>query len=195
MRHSEDIAQKFEHYCKAIQQTDFLKMNALGGEIPFYIAPYLPEQELEVSKAIEGLFNRLENKGINIINVDLYAICVEILDRELGEGEIFELETQMDKEAFKDALQSVLDMHEVLMPHIKQKIETARAKVYFVTGIGKVFPFIRSHNVLNNLQSIATDAPTVLFFPGIYTGQSLQLFGKLKDDNYYRAFNLDNYKL
>jgi hypothetical protein len=27
----------------------------------------------------------------------------------------------------------------------------------------------------------------VMFFPGEYSGQDLQLFGTIKDDNYYRA--------
>jgi hypothetical protein len=67
--------------------------------------------------------------------------------------------------------------------------------VMFITGVGEVFPYIRSHNVLNNLQSTATDQPTVLFFPGRYiqsleSGASLDLFGRLHDDRYYRAFNI-----
>jgi len=77
------------------------------------------------------------------------------------------------------------------MPLINEKIKDSEAKVYFLTGIGLVFPYIRSHNVLNNLQNIAKEAPTVAFFPGDYNGHTLNLFGLLKDDNYYRAFNID----
>jgi phosphosulfolactate phosphohydrolase-like enzyme len=72
--------------------------------------------------------------------------------------------------------------------------------VIFLSGVGEVYPFIRSHNVLNNLQSTAKDKPTVLFFPGSYThstatGGSLDLFGLLHDDKYYRAFNILNYEV
>jgi hypothetical protein len=84
-----------------------------------------------------------------------------------------------------------LNIHEVLLPKIKQLIEESEAQVYFLTGIGLVFPFIRSHTVLNNLQSIAKDSPTITFFPGDYNGHTLNLFGLLKDDNYYRAFNIE----
>jgi hypothetical protein len=125
----------------------------------------------------------------------MYDISLELINQELGEGEIFELEKTMDNWEFKEALQSTLNIKERLIPKIKTTIDSSGAKVYFITGIGLVFPFIRSHNVLNNLQSVAKKSPTVMFFPGIYNGQSLELFGLLKDDNYYRAFIIDNYKL
>ena len=81
------------------------------------------------------------------------------------------------------------------MPAIAQKMKQKQFDVMFITGVGEVFPYIRSHNVLNNLQSTATDQPTILFFPGNYTqsqetGASLDLFGRLHDDKYYRAFNI-----
>lgn len=191
----DDIATKYQHLFTVIQMPKFLRMEALGGEIPFFISTYNPEQELEIAKAIQGLKNKLENTGIDVLELNLYDIVMDLLSEHLGEGEIFELEMQMDKEEFKNALHSVLDITEVLMPRIKSIIDAGKAQVYFLTGVGNVYPFIRSHNILNNLQNIAKDAPTVMFFPGRYTGQSLELFGRVKDDNYYRAFNLDNYKL
>lgn len=191
----ENIAQKFTHLYSVIHSEQFLKMEALGGEIPFFISAYNPQQELEVAKAIQGLKKKLENDGVTVLDLNLYDIATEILDKELGIEEVFKLEAQMNKTEFKSALQSVLDIIEVVMPEIKKRIEAANAKVYFITGVGNVYPFIRSHNVLNNLQNIAKNAPTVMFFPGRYNGQTLELFGKLKDDNYYRAFNIDKYKL
>jgi hypothetical protein len=72
--------------------------------------------------------------------------------------------------------------------------------VLFIAGVGEVFPYIRSHNVLNNLQKAAKLRPTVLFFPGDYShsieaGASLDLFGRLRDDKYYRAFNIYDYQV
>ncbi len=195
MMQKENIAQKFKHLLTVIQMKKFLQMEALGGEIPFFISTYHPEQELEIAKAIGGLKNKLETKGIRILDLNLYDIAIDILNEQLGPGEIFEIEKQMDKAEFKNALQSVLDINEVVMPTIKTIIDKSNAQVYFITGVGNVYPFIRSHNILNNLQNVAKEAPTVMFFPGKYTGRSLELFGKLKDDNYYRAFNLDNYRI
>lgn len=191
----EDIAKKFDHLYHVISTEEFLRMESLGGEIPFFISAFDAKQLNEVEKAIKGLKNKLELNGIPVLELNMYDIAIELLNQELGEGEIFELEKEMDKHEFKVALQSTLDIHEVLLPKIKSMIDSTSARVYFLTGIGMVFPFIRSHNVLNNLQNVAKDAPTVAFFEGDYNGLSLELFGLLKDDNYYRAFNMDYYKL
>ena len=78
-------------------------------------------------------------------------------------------------------------------------MQAAEFSVMFITGVGEVYPWIRSHTVLNNLQSTAKDQPTLMFFPGTYTqslekGASLDLFGRLHDDKYYRAFDIDQYE-
>jgi hypothetical protein len=191
----ESIANRFEHLYKVISDEDFLLMKSLGGEIPFFVAAFEPHQYNEVENAIRGLRNKLDNNGIPVLELNIFDISIEILNNELGAGEIFDLEKSMDKTEFKEALRSILDINEVLMPRIKTIIDASNARVFFLTGIGLVFPYIRAHSVLNNLQNVAKKAPTILFFSGNYNGLSLELFGLLKDDNYYRAFNIDTYKL
>lgn len=193
--YKEDIGHKFKHLFDVLSMDKFLKMEALGGEIPFFISSYNPEQELEVEKALKSLKNKLETTGLKVLELNIYDEAMSILNRELGEGEVFELEREMEKYEFKNALQSVLDMNDVFIPHLKQLIDTCMADLYFLAGVGHTYPFIRSHNILNNLQNVAKKAPTIMFFPGKYNGHSLELFGKLKDDNYYRAFPIDNYKI
>ena len=101
----------------------------------------------------------------------------------------------MDKDGLLELLQNVLDIKTHLIPAIAERLAQTDYDVLFLTGIGEVFPYIRSHNVLNNLQSTAKAKPTVMFFPGEYRhsleqGASLELFGMLHDDKYYRAFNI-----
>jgi len=190
----DSIHKKFSNLFKIISSPEFLNKKSLGGEIPFFISTFDIKDLEGVERAIHGLRNKLESNGITVLEINLYHLSMDILNKELGEGEIFTLEKEMSKDEFKEALQSILDIPQVLMPEIRKRIEQQEAKVYFLTGIANVFPFIRSHNILNNLQNIAKDAPTVMFFPGDYSGLSLELFGLLKDDNYYRAFNIDQYK-
>ncbi|MBC6992230.1 DUF1788 domain-containing protein [Hymenobacter sp. BT491] len=184
----------FEHLYHSISADNFLRMKSLGGEIPFFIFPFEATDQVVVDKATKGLINKLNNNGVSVLEINLYDLALQIINEALQDNEeIFELEKSMSKQEFKEAIQSLLDINEVLMPRIKGLINASDKKVYFLTGIGLVFPFIRSHNVLNNLQNIAKRAPTVTFFPGKYNGYSLELFGLLKDDNYYRAFNMENY--
>jgi len=187
----ENLSKKFIHLYNVISEKRFLNKEALGGEIPFFISAYNAEQEVDVQKSIKLLINKLENSGVKVLEINLYDTVCEILSGEGGIERMFRIEKKKNKDKFLKALQSTLNIHEVLMPLIAEKINSSHAKVYFFTGVGLVYPYIRSHNILNNLQNIAKDAPTVYFFPGNYNGHSLDLFGKLKDDNYYRAFNIE----
>lgn len=191
----EPLHSKFDHIHKVIATKKFLKIEALGGEIPFWISAYNPKQEVEVEREINNLQRRLENEGIYTLLIDLFDLSMQIADTAIGLDNLFIIEKKKSKERFKSALQSTINIHERLIPKIKDRVEETKPKALLITGVGKVFPYIRSHNVLNNLQSAVKDIPTLMFFPGKYTGQSLELFGLLKDDNYYRAFNIDNYKL
>ena len=185
--YKDNIDDMFKQIYQKVKQDDFLQMTFLNGEIPFWIVSYNPEQEIEIAKAYGALLKKLERKGIQTLDLNLYNIAMQILEENVSLEEMFTIESEMSKQEFKEAIQSVLDIQEVLMPQIKNLIDSSNAQVYFISGVGKVFPYLRSHNILNNLQNIAKDAPTVMFFPGKYTGLNLQLFGLLTDDNYYRA--------
>ena len=65
----------------------------------------------------------------------------------------------------------------------------------FITGVGRVYPFIRSHGILNNLDELAKQNNVILFFPGEYNNLQLSLFGVISDENYYRGHNLDEIKV
>ena len=186
-----ELAKKFDDLFKKLSSSWFLKKDGLGGEIPFFISPYKAEQELQVKDAIRMLIKKLDTSGVSVLEINLYDLVCEILEEKGGMERMFRVEKAKSKEKFLRAIQSSLNIHQVLMPKIEEKIKQSDSKIYFLTGIGLVFPIIRSHNVLNNLQNIAKEAPTLAFFPGDYDGHSLNLFGLLKDDNYYRAFNID----
>lgn len=187
----EDVTAKFTHLFNLISSKRFLNKEALGGEIPFFISAYDAKREIEIRDSIKLLKNKLETSGVSVLELNLYDIVCEILEERGGMERMFKIEQTKSKDKFHRALQSTLNIHEILMPKIKEMIDKHQAKVYFLTGIGMVFPYIRSHNILNNLQNIAKEAPTVTFFPGIYNGHTLNLFGLLTDDNYYRAYNID----
>ena len=187
----ENISRKFDHLFKVISKKGFLNTESLGGEIPFFISSYNAKQEIQIRESIGLLKNKLSNHGIEVLEINLFDLSCELLESSGGLERMYMVERKKGSQKFLRALQSSLNIHEVLVPKIKEIINSSNSKVYFLTGIGLVFPFIRSHNILNNLQSVAKESPTVAFFPGDYNGHTLNLFGLLKDDNYYRAFNIE----
>ena len=188
----ENIVKKFDRIHDKITTEAFLEMKALGGEVPFFISSYPIEQQNEVYSEIERLRLRLREESIEVVEANLYDIVLEILRRRNILDKILEKEKSLGPEKLKKTLLGVLDVQKNIIPLIREKVEQKPdAKILFLTGIGEVFPYLRSHVILNNLQSAIRHIPTLMFYPGNYTGRSLELFGRFKDDNYYRAFSLD----
>lgn len=186
---------KFQHLYAVISGQRFLKKQGLGNEVPFFICPFKPEESVDMERLSHQLVNRLEQTGVRILQINLYDLSIEILKERDIWNQVLEIEASVSKGQLKELLQGVLDPETHLVPAIADQLADADFDVLFLTGVGEVFPYIRSHNVLNNLQSTAKEKPTVMFFPGNYThtletGASLDLFGKLHDDKYYRAFNI-----
>lgn len=189
------IQQRFQHLRTVISGQRFLQKQGLGNEVPFFICPFAPQEAVEMAKMQKQLINSLANDGIRILDINLYDLSIELLKARGIWDRILSRETTFSKKQLKELLQGVLDPETHIVSAIAQKIESSELDVLFISGVGEVFPYIRSHNVLNNLQTTAKDQPTVMFFPGEYThspesGASLDLFGRLQDDRYYRAFNI-----
>ncbi len=189
------INEIYEHLLSTISSQRFLKMQGLGNEIPFFICPFKPARLDDMNKLYGQLSNQLKRKSVQVLRIDLYDLAIELLKTRGIWDQILETETEITKSELKDLLQGVLDPEHHLIPAIAEKMQKDDFDVMFLTGVGEVFPYIRSHTVLNNLQSTAKEKPTIMFFPGEYSqsdekGSSLNLFGKLIDDNYYRAFNI-----
>jgi hypothetical protein len=195
-----DLKERFEHLLRVISSERFLKKRGLGNEVPFFICPYPADQAVAMDKMRDHLVTQLTHHGVRVLEIDLYDLSVSLLrGRGIWESTIA-AEPDLSKAELKEHLQAVLDPETHLIPAISQLIQSNVFDVLFLSGAGEVFPFIRSHNVLNNLQSTAKEQPTVLFFPGTYThalatGASLDLFGILHDDRYYRAFDILHYEV
>ena len=200
MRKPTSRKQRAEHLFKVVTSQRFLTKQGLGNEVPFFICPYPAEEGLSMVEDRLDLVTRITHAGIAVLDLSLYDLSLSILEERGILEQILEIESDTDKGEIRELLQSVLDPKANLIPKIGDAIEAKPHDVIFLSGVGEVYPYIRSHNVLNNLQSTAKDKPTVLFFPGSYThalatGASLDLFGRLHDDKYYRAFNILNYEV
>ncbi len=190
-----NLQTSFDHLLSVLSGKRFLQKEGLGNEVPFFICPFEANISVEVLRLEKQLVNRLEQSGIRVLEINLYDLSIEILKERGIWEQILEIEPSVSKDELKELLQGVLDPESNLVPAIADLLKSNEFEMLFLTGVGEIFPIIRSHHVLNNLQSTAKEKPTLMFFPGTYThtlatGASLDLFERLHDDKYYRAFNI-----
>lgn len=187
------LAEQEQHLFNVLSSDRFLKMEGLGNEVAHFIYDYDPAWATEVVRAKNRIARKLDTEfGIKVLEIDLYDLCIDLLKNRNVFERVLAAEPTMEKVDFLRLLQNMLDPETHLAPAIKERIADQAFDILFLTGVGEVFPFIRSHTVLNNLQTVVSDTPMLMFFPGRYEvsatqGSALVLFGQLKDDSFYRA--------
>ena len=188
-----DIHERLSEIKGVITEEAFRTNKGLGNEIGFHIFDYEPQYEMLVRDYIINLKKQVERdyEDIKIKEFDLYDIMLEVLDEKGYLQKNFQMEEKKGSEYVFKATEKTLRLtsqkeDNKIVQYIIDRTEDD--DIVFLTGVGKVWPIIRSHTVLNNLHRALDHVPVVLFFPGTYDGGSLMLFDEIKDDNYYRAY-------
>lgn len=176
-----------------IGKTSFLNGKGLGNEVSYYVFDYDPKDEILVREYIDKLVKKDKEfgDGYKLKVYDVYDLMIELLESEGYLEDCFEMEKNDGMNYLVESVNDLLrmsDNNDYFTEYIEEN--TPEKAIVFLTGVGKIFPFVRSHKILNNLHQIFDRSPVVMFYPGKYDGQSLELFGEFKDDNYYRAFPL-----
>lgn len=176
-----------------IRKPIFRKNRGRANEVNYWVFDYPPEKELEVRARIERIQqkNATGNDDFKLVVFDLYDYIIDTLEKEGFLDQCYRFEDRRGIDRIVKAVGNLLcvnDDDSLIVRHIEEN--TPENAIVFLTGIGKCYPLLRSHKVLNNLSQSFGRVPVVLFFPGTYDEQSLILFDELKDDNYYRAFRL-----
>jgi len=183
-----DIKNKLDRIRARISDENFLANKGLSNEVGIHVFCYDFEHELIVRDFVERL--TAESSDVfRVIERDMYKIFLEILTEKRIINSIAALEEKRGKDFMLTHLQNIAKP-EAFLEKMKYEPQERGRDVLFLTGAGKVYPFMRSHIMLNAMQKAFTDIPIVLFYPGTFNGKDLSLFDKFFDGNYYRAFNL-----
>ena len=188
-----DLTERLDAMEAAIRKPSFRQSSGKANEVNYWIFDYPPERELDVRERIAHM-ERKNQKGTDgyvLAVFDLYDIIIDFLEGKGFLEKCFEFERKRGIQRIVKAVSNsmmVSDGDSFIVRHILT--HTPEDAVVFLTGIGKSYPLLRSHNVLNNLHQSYLRAPVVMFFPGTYNERELILFNEIKDDNYYRAFRL-----
>ena len=193
-----------ERLFKIFGHPSFLAMRGLANEVPIFIQTYDPASEDAIRGMVASLAIRLQNTGINLKALDLFELILGELEEHEILDDLVRNEATSEKVEIMETLQNYSDPKTHLIPRLIQAIGDDGAQLTLLTGSGRVFPFLRTHTILESLQPAMLRHPVVIFFPGEYTqdpsgGSHLRLFGSIPspgiNNPYYRATNLDHYRL
>ena len=197
-----------EQLFNILSHPDFLAMKGLANEVPIFIQTYHPANEDKMEQTVAATAARLQKEGIAVALVDLFDMVLDLLSSSGHLNKAIESEPAMPKRKMLEMLNNIADPATRLIPRLSQIIGEPDIKVSLIKGVGHVYPFLRTHTILESLQPAMMKYPVVMFFPGEYTHEEngasqLHLFGQLIDPlqskkftkSYYRAFNLDHYRI
>lgn len=178
---------------KIIADPDFRNNDGRANEVNYWVFDYPPNRELDVRNCIARMLHRNQKgyEGYRLVEFDIYNFIIDCLEKEGYLEATYDMEASDGLPIVIDSIFELLEFNDKgnwLVKHIAEN--TPDNAVVLLTGVGKAFPLLRSHKVLNNLSMAFRKVPVVLFFPGVYDERELRLFGVLKDDNYYRAFRM-----
>ncbi len=182
-----NIIEQLNQIPKRFSDGTFLSNKGLSNEVGIHVFCYEANEELIVRSYFENLKQR-SDMNFKIIECDLYKIFLQICEEKRILKTIPSMEEKKGSEYLLNQLQKIATP-EVFVNHMKYKPHNY-GDILLVTGVGKVYPFMRSHKILDNIQHIFSDIPIVMLYPGKFNGQELSLFGEFGEGNYYRAFNL-----
>lgn len=191
--------QDFDRRCSALRErlndADFLANKGLGNEAGIFTFCYDPSLELAARCYFEHLVEDSRNGKLgsadvkaNLVERNLYDVLLSIAEAKRI------LEKLPDQEKKRGSAGLLKQVQRIATPEAFVEAMNwqphCMGDVLLITGVGEAYPFIRVHTILNNMQSAFRDVPVVVAYPGTFDGGSLSLFSKLKDGNYYRAFDL-----
>lgn len=193
-----------ERLFKILSHPNFLSMKGLANEVPIFIQTYEPAHEDALRRMVESLAIRLQNHGITLKSLDLFELVLEELEEHKILTGLLAEETTWQRSDVLETLQNYSDPKTHMIPRLIRAIEGDVAQLTLITGPGRIYPFLRTHTILESLQPAMLRHPVVIFFPGEYSqdpggGSHLRLFGSIPspriNNPYYRATNLDHYRL
>lgn len=188
-----DLSARLDEMENAIHKPSFRQSSGRANEVNYWIFDYPPENELEVRERIEYLKhnNQKGTDDFELVVFDLYNIIIDFLEQKGFMDKCYDFERKSGMDRIAKAVNNSMKVNDddsLIIQYIKN--HTPGNAVVFLVGIGKCYPILRSHKILNNLHQAFVRVPVVMFFPGTYNEQELILFNEIKDDNYYRAFRL-----
>lgn len=190
-QHAQNLEEDFARLRAKLSDPMFLANKGIGNEVGFFVFPYDAAREDEVRVRTSELVNLSDGGKLpcRIIRRDLWDVFLQICEQRRILDKIADLEYRRGSRALLNRLQKIATP-EVFVQTMDYAPHGPGCDVLLITGVGRVYPIVRAHSILENAQHVFADVPVVMLYPGKYDGAQLHLFNSISDGNYYRAFNL-----
>ncbi|MFR6448203.1 MAG: DUF1788 domain-containing protein [Peptoniphilus grossensis] len=181
------INEKLDRLKSLLGDEEFLTGKGLSNEVNIRIFCYDPEDEMAVRHFVNTIKSD-SGLACNLICHNLYKIFLEICEEKKILEKIPDMEEKRGSEFLKEKILkfSTTKAFEEKMEYSPHQ----KGDVLLIEGVGEVYPFMRVHSLLEELQVKFDDIPIVILYPGSFDGRLLKLFNKFKANPYYRAFNI-----
>jgi hypothetical protein len=187
---------------KIFSSPEFLELKGIAAGVPLFIQPYDAADDDRIRGIVSTVTTRLHHAGVSATEVDLFDLVLAVLEELELLDALIENEAISEKVEFLDELRNLSAPRSHVIPRLMETLRSDDAELTLLTGSGRVFPFLRTHALLEEPELSQLGHPVVLFFPGEYIqeeggGSHLRLFGKVASPTitnpHYRAMNLDHF--
>lgn len=172
-----------------------------------YMYLYDAKEEYKIRQEITGIKERLIRPDLyrNTLIIDVFEAFGQFLNSSSfgkhNKLEFLQEQENQDSEKVAKSLareasgpKFLAHLNDLIEKHFK---ESGDYEVGYVMlhGFGTIYPYLRASKFLSNFEKYYMDNPKyklILFYPGENGSNGLKLFGKLDDENPYRAIKLIN---
>ncbi len=180
------LEEEFDRAAKRISDDSFIYRRGQANEVSLFIWCYDEKNELQIRELTDRFVKRSDLK-CELVKRSLWDAFIAICENKKILDRIPTVEKSKGIEFLIKQLKTVATPEEYIKAMNWDNHQPGQ--VLLITDIGKTYPLIRAHALLEMLQIYFDDIPVILQYPGTYNGQELSLFG-MHDANYYRAFEL-----
>jgi len=192
------LEERLEQIIPRVTDGAFLQSKGIGNEIACYIFDYSANEELEVRAHLAWMKTRLRthHSHLCVLDLDLFEVVLAYLKERGLLSKVVAMQARKNDAAVLKALKGPLAADKIT-DFIAKAHKPSEYDLVLLSGIGRAWPMLRAHSLLNCLHTIMQQIPLVMFYPGTFDGTTLKIFGRITAISatpgakpYYRAFRL-----
>jgi hypothetical protein len=188
------------HLKDCLVSNKFLEGQGLGSQLPIFLAAIEPRDDVKSAELSRWLVEQSALLGVTVTAIDLFdelAASLEakgILDALLSREE----SSALAASKLIEAIRAAAGMDELVQNKLQEVRSNSNARAFLITGLGSVFPFFRTSDLVGILESVQIGIPSIVFFPGEFASNlrspELKLFSKIPEYYNYRAIDIFSYE-